>query len=70
MGKITLRGPVPKDDPMFSGGAELYSRAGSSAPADAKRAQEPEVVDEKADGEHRVAKFKHQNEQMRKQSKG
>lgn len=26
MGKLTLRGPVPKDDPMFSGGPEVFSR--------------------------------------------
>lgn len=26
MGKATLRGPVPKDDPMFSGGFEMFSR--------------------------------------------
>jgi hypothetical protein len=26
MGKLTLRGPVPKDHPMFSGGPEVLSR--------------------------------------------
>ena len=26
MGKTTWRGPVPKDDPMFSGGPEIFSR--------------------------------------------
>ncbi len=30
MGKITLRGPVPKDDPMFSTGPEIISRHESS----------------------------------------
>jgi hypothetical protein len=26
MGKLTLKGFVPKDDPMFSGGFEIFSR--------------------------------------------
>lgn len=30
MGKITLKGPVPKDHPMFSSGPEMVSRPGSS----------------------------------------
>jgi hypothetical protein len=30
MGKITLRGPVPKDDPMFSTGSEIITRHESS----------------------------------------
>jgi hypothetical protein len=32
MGKITLIGPVPPDDPMFSSGPELFSRLGSKRP--------------------------------------
>ncbi len=31
MRKITLIGPVPQDDPMFSSGPELFSRPESSA---------------------------------------
>jgi hypothetical protein len=30
MGKLTWRGPVPKDDPMFSTGPELFSPLASS----------------------------------------
>lgn len=26
MGKLTLTGPVPPDDPMFTGGPEVFSR--------------------------------------------
>lgn len=29
MGKLTYEGPVPKDDPMFTGGPQLFSRPGS-----------------------------------------
>ena len=28
MGKLTVRGPVAKDDPMFSGGPEIFSKQG------------------------------------------
>jgi hypothetical protein len=37
MGKVTYRGPVPKDDPMFSGGVQFfkpYRPAANSEPAD------------------------------------
>ena len=33
MGKITLIGPVPPDDPMFSSGPQLFSRLGSQRPS-------------------------------------
>jgi hypothetical protein len=84
MGKITLEGPVPKDDPMFLTGPELISRPGSNessttsaigmtaatqANSDSANAPETEA-DGKDLGARRIAKFKHQNEQMRKHSKG
>jgi len=47
MGKGTHRGFVPKDDPMFSTGPEIFSRPGSkqstpSLPADTAGTQAPE----------------------------
>ena len=84
MGKATYKGLVPKDDPMFLTGPELYSRLGSNEsstntpsdtagapPANSGSATAPETeADGKDLGARRIAKFKHQNEQMRKQSKG
>lgn len=31
MGKITLRGPVPPEDPMFNGGVEFFRKADAFA---------------------------------------
>lgn len=84
MGKATYKGLVPKDDPMFSTGPELFSRPESNesstntpadttgaTPANSNSANAPETeADGKDLGARRIAKFKHQNEQMRKQSKG
>lgn len=80
MGKITFKGLVPKDDPMFSTGPQLFSRPGSSEssttsasatagtmPAASTSAKKDETTpDEKADGALRLAKFRHQNEQLKK----
>lgn len=84
MGKATYKGLVPQDDPMFFNGPELFSRSKSSESltntpsnmAGATRANPsstnaPETETEaegKELGAHRIARFKHQNEQMRKQS--
>ena len=84
MGKATYKGLVPQDDPMFSTGPELFSRPESNesltntptdtagaTPANSNLANAPETeADGKDLGALRIAKFKHQNEQMRKQSKG
>lgn len=39
MGKLRLRGPVPPDDPMFSGGVQLFSQP--NAGADVKSGRKP-----------------------------
>jgi hypothetical protein len=82
MGKATYKGLVPKDDPMFSTGPELFSRPESSksststqtntagamqANSDSANAPETEAEGKEL-GARRIARFKHQNEQMRKQS--
>lgn len=72
MGKATYKGLVPKDDPMFSTGPELFSRSASNAsstntPIDtdgtrqANSGPATEQVDEKADGEFRIVKYLHRN---------
>jgi hypothetical protein len=83
MGKATYKGLVPQDDPMFFNGTELFSRPKSSESltntpsnmvgatrANPSSTNAPETEAEgKELGAHRIARFKHQNEQMRKQSK-
>ena len=50
MGKATYKGLVPRDDPMFSGGVEIFSRLGSSkssttsAPSTAGATQAPSTL--------------------------
>jgi hypothetical protein len=82
MGKATDKGLVPHDDPMFFNGPEFYSGPKSSeslkkTPSNTAGAMQeqsgsanaPETEAEgKELGAHRIARFKHQNEQMRKQS--
>lgn len=82
MGKATYKGLVPKDDPIFLTGPEFISRPRSSessttsasgttgaTQANSGSATAPETeADGKDLGARRIAKFKHQNEQMRKQS--
>jgi hypothetical protein len=84
MEKATYKGLVPQDDPMFSTGPELFSRpesnesSTSSPTATSGVTQESSAsataLETEADGKdlgaRRIAKFKHQNDQMRKQSKG
>jgi hypothetical protein len=77
MGKATYKGLVPQDDPMFSTGSELFSRPApnafsTNAPREMDGARQAnsgpatEQVDEKADGEFRIAKYLHRNpEKMR-----
>lgn len=81
MGKATFVGFVPKDDPMFSGGPQLFSRPGSNQPSKTSPtgtdgntrfvspvdSQENED-DEKAPGSLRVIPRKLQNQQLRKKS--
>lgn len=72
MGKATYKGLVPKDDPIFSTGPELFSRpawnaSSTNSPSDkgetrqANSGPATEQVDEKADGEFRIAKYLHRN---------
>lgn len=72
MGKLTYKGLVPKDDPMFSTGPELFSRPESNessmnTPSNTAGAMQErsssatEQVDEKADGEFRIVKYLHRN---------
>jgi hypothetical protein len=78
MGKLTYKGLVPRDDPMFSTGPEIFSRLESSAssttsanattgatPSVSNSAIEQEQVDEKADGEYRIAKYFRNNPKLR-----
>jgi hypothetical protein len=77
MGKLTYKGLVPPDDPMFSSGPEMFSRP-ESRPSSmtsvrdttgATPAQSSSVETE-ADGKElgalRIARYKHQNAQLRK----
>lgn len=80
MGKATYKGLVPPDDPMFLTGPELYSRPESTessqtsasdmagaSPANSSSANAPETEAEgKELGAKRLARMKHQNEQLRK----
>jgi hypothetical protein len=81
MGKATYKGLVPRDDPMFSTGPEVFSRLGSSessktspkgtsgeAPVESSSAAESLMTEaeERQEGALRIARFKFQNEQLRK----
>ena len=64
MGKITLRGPVPKDHPMFSGGPELISHLGykkySQSLASSTDGEKPKTSKDK---KQKVDKTEHQSNQ-------
>jgi hypothetical protein len=81
MGKATYKGLVPRDDPMFSTGPEVFSHLGSSeslktspkgisgeTPVNSDLSGEPSLApeEEKQEGALRIARFKHQNEQLLK----
>ena len=77
MGKATYKGLVPPDDPMFSGGPQMFSRVESkpspvtsvSVTAGATPVQSS-LVETQADGKEvgalRIARYKHQKEQFSK----
>ncbi len=81
MGKLTYKGLVPRNDPMFSTGPEAFSRLGSSessisspkstsgeTPSESSSATDlPETEAEgKELGARRIARYKHQTEQFSK----
>lgn len=81
MGKATYKGFVPPDDPMFSTGPELISRRAStpsfetspSATTGATRAMSDSAPSEteqdgKEQGALRLARWRHQNEQLKRKS--
>lgn len=79
MGKATYKGLVPPDDLMFSGKPEMFSRPESSRSSKttvsdttgATPAPSSSVETEaeaKELGARRIARFRHQNEQLRKSS--
>jgi hypothetical protein len=80
MGKATYKGLVPRDDPMFSTGPEVFSRLGSSESLKSSQKSTsgettvesssatdlPETEAEgKELGARRIARYKHQTEQFR-----
>lgn len=80
MGKLTYKGFVPKDDPMFSTGPKLFSRRESTPssptsasatdgemPAKSGSVETETEQDEKKQGALRLARWRHQNEQLKKQ---
>ena len=77
MGKATYKGLVPPDDPMFSGGFEMFSRPESSRSSKTSASDKTGVTQDPSNsveteaeakelGARRIARFKHQNEQFRK----
>lgn len=79
MGKLTYKGLVPPDDPMFSGGYEMFSRPESSRSSTASVSDTTGAtpapsssVETEAEakelGARRIARFRHQNEQFSKRS--